>query len=97
MGLRERATDEAQLFYGINGHDYVVSRLREPVEEVARAIGRKTGVYYKAKYMVWALRIRSKQGKEAVRRLFGRGENYENTGINSMATVGDTDSPGGPP
>jgi hypothetical protein len=72
MGLRERATDEAQLRYGANGHDYVFARRREAVETVARAIGRRSGIYYRPDYRVWVIRIRAKRDKEAVRRLFGR-------------------------
>lgn len=74
MGLRERATDDAQLFLGANGHDYVVSRRREAVAEVAKAIGRRSGIYYRTDFDVWAIRIRNKRDKKAVRNLFGKGE-----------------------
>ena len=72
MGLADRVTDKAQLFRGANGHDYVVSRRREAVEAVARAIGRRSGIYYRPEYRCWALRIRRERDKQAVRRLFGK-------------------------
>lgn len=71
MGLRQCATDQAQLRCGANGYDYVFSRRREAVAAVAAAIGRRSGIYYWPKYGVRALRIRRARDKTAVRRLFG--------------------------
>lgn len=72
MGLADRVTNEAQLFRAPNGNDYVFARRREAVEAVARAIGRRSGVYWRKEYRCWALRIRARRHKEAVRRLFGK-------------------------
>jgi len=47
MRLSKRATNKAQLFQGMNGHDYVVSLNKAAAEEVARAIGRRSGVYFR--------------------------------------------------
>lgn len=59
---------------GFGGHLYVFSSSREAVERVARALGRRAGVYYRRDYGVWALRVRREKDKRAVREvLSGRG------------------------
>ena len=65
--------DNATLFYGANGNDYVVSHQQSAVITVAEAIGRSPrGVYYRHDLEVWALRIKRKKDKEAVRSFFNK-------------------------
>lgn len=54
---------------GFGGHVYVFSSSREAVEAVARALGRRSGVYYRADHGVWALRVRRERDKRAVREM----------------------------
>lgn len=55
---------------GFGGHLYVFSSSREAVERVARALGRRAGVYYRRDYGVWVLRIRRERDKRAVREMW---------------------------
>lgn len=82
VGIRERAAAHPQLRYAPNGNDYVFATSREAVERVAQAIGRRSGVYYRADFGVWVLRIRAPRHKRAVRRLFGReGRSHAEDGL----------------
>jgi hypothetical protein len=67
----DSASDVPQLRVGLGGNHYVYARIRQPVADVAVALGRSpASVYRRSDLGVWALRIRLPRHKEAVKAMF---------------------------
>lgn len=66
------ATTEATMRIGLNGNYYVFSVRREPVAEVAVAIGRSAGSVYWSHLGVWALRVKRRADKAKLMSHFKR-------------------------
>jgi hypothetical protein len=63
--------NEPQFRVGLGGNYYVYCKIKEPVVEIAKRIGRSpNSVYYRSDFDVWAIRVRLKKHKELLRTIF---------------------------
>lgn len=66
-------TEQPSFRVGLGGSSYVWCIRREPVEEIARAIGKSHhSVYYRPDFGVWVVRVRDKRQKVLLKGLFER-------------------------
>jgi hypothetical protein len=63
--------DEPIFRIGLGGNYYVYCKWQIPVMTIAKKIGKSmNAVYFHKEYKVWAIRVRSKKHKEALKSLF---------------------------
>jgi hypothetical protein len=56
---------------GIGGNNYVFSKEKTPVEDIARSIGKAiSSVYFNKKYQVYAIRCKNETHKQKLKEMF---------------------------
>ncbi len=68
----EKVANEKPLFkIGLNRNYYVFCKCKAPLIDIVNRIGKsENSIYYREKYRVWAIRVKSKAHKKRLKEIF---------------------------